>query len=535
MSFAAVAGGAASAFVGGLMGGGGGGGGGGGSSGSQTQVVKQELDPRIAAILFGSGEKVLKKGAVPTGADEDGNPIYKPEDYQTSGGLLERYQALLDRPQNEGLRLYGQAADNYLGTNSAWDMGEARDSAFRLMKNAYDPVSMQAAQSAYTMPMNAAFSQMPQGYQAATSGLAQAGPAAMINAPGQNNLGLGRAFQDVIYGDLGNNPYLAGAIQKGLNQSSAQFQNLQNDAMQQFKEDILPSLRGDAIANGQYGGSRQGIAEGKAADSLARNMSRALSQVGQNMTDAAVAAQSGQYTQDRQNQLNAAMGLSGQQYNVAGLDAGAKNQVNLSNAQMANNNNQFNATAQNNVLSQLFGAALQTNLANAGFQQQANQNNYQGMQATNMANLGNLQQANMQNAAWQLANNQLNSQNKLNGLNAVTSLINNAYGVANNQNDYALNQATRINGLLSPYMGVNGTTTTNGTSTKSGQDGAQGSGLGSSLLGGLVKGIGSIFDGGGMGGGIGSAANNTGNPVWTYLPRDGGYSGYPIGQTGGGT
>ncbi|MFZ6681023.1 hypothetical protein [Undibacterium sp. Tian12W] len=503
MSFAAVAGGAASAFVGGLMKSGGGGDGG-SSSGSQTQIVKQELDPRIAAILFGSGEKVLKKGAVPTGADEYGNPIYKPEDYQTSGGLLERYQALLDKPQNEGLRLYGQAADNYLGTNSAWDMGEARDSAFRLMKNAYDPVSMQAAQSAYTMPMNAAFSQMPQGYQAATSGLAQAGPAAMINAPGQNNLGLGRAFQDVIYGDLGNNTYLAGAIQKGLNQSSAQFQNLQSDAMQQFKEDILPSLRGDAIANGQYGGSRQGIAEGKAADSLARNMSRALSQVGQNMTDAAVAAQSGQYTQDRQNQLNAAMGLSGQQYNVAGLDAGAKNQVNLSNAQMANNNNQFNATAQNNVLSQLFGAALQTNLANAGFQQQANQNNYQGMQSTNMANLGNRQQANMQNAAWQLNNNQLNSQNKLNGINAVTSLINNAYGIANNQNDYALNQATRINGLLSPYMGVNGTTTTNGTSTKS----SQGSDMGSSLLGGLVKGVGNIFNGRGGG----NAGNGRGSP-----------------------
>ncbi|MBI1773424.1 MAG: hypothetical protein HYR68_13965 [Burkholderiales bacterium] len=487
------------------------------------QSGQAQLDPRIANILFGTG-RVLKPGATPTEINESGVPVYDEGDYTNDSGLLGRYQGLFDKKQNQGLANYGQAADNYLGTNSAWDMGEARDSAFRLMKNAYDPVSMQAAQGAYTMPMNAAFSQMPQAYQAATSALAQAGPAALINTPGQNNLGLGRAFQDVIYGDLGNNPYLAGAIQKGLNQSSAQFQNLQNDTMQQFKEDILPSLRGDAITNGQYGGSRQGIAEGKAADSLARNMSRALSQVGQNMTDAAVAAQSGQYSQDRQNQLNAAMGLSGQQYNVAGQDAGAKNQVNLSNAQMANNNNQFNATAQNNVLSQLFGGALQTNLANAGFLQQANQNNYQGMQATNMANLGNRQQANMQNAAWQLANNQLNSQNKLNGLNAVTSLINNAYGVANNQNDYALNQARRLNGLLSPYMGISGPSSSNGASAKYGQ----GDGMGSNLLGGFVKGIGNVFSGQGAG----KAGNNSSNPVWSNSSGDAGSSDYPIWESG---
>ncbi|MFZ6653783.1 hypothetical protein [Undibacterium sp. TJN19] len=494
--------------------GGGGGGGGGGSSGEQAK----QLDPRIAAMLFGSGVKTLKDGAVSTGTDENGQPIYKESDYDPGTGLLARYQSLLDKPQSAGLQKYGQSMDDYLGTNSAWDMNEARDSAFRLMKNAYDPVSMQAVQGGFTPAMQAAYSQMPQSYQAATSALAQAGPAATINAPGQNNLGLGKAFQDVIYGDMGNNPYLAGAIQKGLNQSAAQFQNLQSDAMQQFKEDILPSLRGDAIANGQYGGSRQGIAEGKAADSLARNMTRALSQVGQNMTDSAVAAQSAQFSQDRQNQLNAALGLSGQQYNVAGQDAGARNQVNLSNAQMANNNNQFNASAQNNVMSQLFNGALQNNQANAGFLQQANQNNYQGMQAMNLANLNYMNQANLQNGAWQLANNQLNSQNKLSGLSAVMGLTDNAFKMATNQNDYALNQATKINGLLTPYMGMSNSGMIP-VQRSSGQGGSGSNGLNSILSSGtqLYKTLSN-----------GNLFGSRGNPYNDYNQYSGGNDGWTL-------
>lgn len=492
----------AAPIVGGLLGGQGS-----SQSGTQTQSQTQQIDPRIASIIFGSGQKTLKPGAVPTGVDEYGQPTYSASDYTTdNSGLLSRYQALLDKPQSTGLNYYGTAADHYLGTNGGQDLNTARNSALQMLNgNMYNPVSMKSAQGTYTMPMNAASVSSPLGYQASTAGFSQAGPASGISAPAQNGLGVTNALNDVIYGDLGNNPYLAGAIQKGLNQSTSAFQNLQSDATKNFKESVLPALRGDAIVNGQYGGSRQGIAEGKAADSFAMQMNRALSQVGQNMTDSAVSAQANQFGQDRQNQLSAAMGLSGQQYNVAGQDAAAKNQVNLANSQMANNQMQFNAGQNNSVLGQLYQGNLQTNLANAGYTQQANQNNYAGNQQMSLANLKNNQQANQQNGAWQVANNALDSQTRQSGLSALNGLSNNAYTLANNQNDYSLNQAGKINGLLTPYVGINGTST---SSTPIYQNQV------ANALGGALMGS-KLFDAFGNAiGGTRSSATNTPNTNW---------------------
>ncbi|MES2040483.1 MAG: hypothetical protein V4495_21905 [Pseudomonadota bacterium] len=424
------------------------------SPSQQTSSSQQQLDPRIANMLFGAGRQ-LKPDAQPTGTDENGDPVYADTDYTNNPGLLSRYQGLLDKPQNPGLQNFGNFTDAYLNNNAGYDIGQQRNTSWDLMRSNFQAPFMQAAQGSNTAPLSVMQSQMPSAYAPVNAGVAQADKATAINAPGQNNLSLNPAFSDLIFGSPGNNPFLAGAIQKGLNQSAAQFQNLQADAMKQFNEEALPALRGDAIVNGQYGGSRQGIAEGKAADSLARNMSRALSQVGQNMTDAAVSAQASQYGQDRQNQLNAAMGLSGQQYGVASTNAGAQNQVNLANAQMANQGNQFNASSANTALNNLFNAGLQNNQFNASAMNNANAMMYQGNQAMNLANLGNRQQANQQNGAWQIANNQLNSQNQTAGVGLTSNLLNSVYGMANNQNDYLINQAGKVNGLLGPYLSSN--------------------------------------------------------------------------------
>jgi len=456
--------------VGGLFGGSGGG------SSQQTQTTQQQLDPRIASILFGSGSKTLKEGAKPTGTDANGNPIYAESDYnQPTQGLLARYQGLLDKPQSAGLQQAGQGADSFLGGTAYNDLVQQRLAAMDMINSPYSAPQMSsaygsAAQGGFTNPMQAAQAFAPQGYTAQNAGISLAGPAAQINAPSQNNLNLDPALGNIINGDLGNNPYLAGAIQKGLNQSSANFQNLKDDMLTSFKQDLLPSIRGDAIVNGQYGGSRQGLAEGKAADSLTRNMTRALSQVGQNQTDAAVAAQAQQFAQDRQNQLSAAMGLSGQQFGVAGANAGAQNQVNLSNAQLTNQGAQFNANAGNQAQQQAYAGLLSSILQNAQNQQAANATNYQGQQQMNLQNLGNRQQTGMQNQAnqqqanqyntgLQFNTNQLNSQNRATGVGLLGGIQNNAYNWANNANDYQLNQAGKVNGLLAPYMSANSSQT----------------------------------------------------------------------------
>ncbi|MBC3910844.1 hypothetical protein [Undibacterium umbellatum] len=473
-----------------------------GSSPSQsaptTQTVKNEIDPRMAAILYGSG-KTLKDGAKPTGTDANGRPVYAESDYNpASQGLLSRFQGLLDKPQNQGLQSFGNYNNAYLNNDLPFDMGQLRHVSWALSDSGGKAHQMQAAQGGYTSPFDVAQSAFPFSNQGPHTANANTANVSLINAPGQNGLDLNHAYSDVIYGQLGNNPFLAGSIQKGLNQSNANFQNLKDDMLTSFKQDLLPSIRGDAIVNGQYGGSRQGLAEGKAADSLARNMTRALSQVAQNQTDAAVAAQAQAYGQDRQNQLSALAGLSGQQFNVAGQNAGFQNQTNLSNAQMLNQNNQFNAGVGNNYLSQL----LQNNQFNAAALNAANAMQYGGNQQMNMANLNNKQGANQYNAGALFNMDQLNSQNKATGAGLLSNLANQQYGYANNQNDYALNQAGKINNLISPYANLGSTQTSTGTTPVYQNTGAN-------ILGGAMAGA-QLFK---QFGGIFSGTNSGGNQV----------------------
>lgn len=57
------------------------------------------------------------------------------------------------------------------------------------------------------------------------------------------------------------NPYLGGYIEAAT-----------EPVIRQFNEDVLPEIRSGAIQAGQYGGSRQGIAEGIAMDRLQQNL-----------------------------------------------------------------------------------------------------------------------------------------------------------------------------------------------------------------------------------------------------------------------
>jgi hypothetical protein len=389
---------------------------------SQTTTQQQKMDPRFEQMLFGGGGQT---------------------------GLLPQFQGLMNQPRSDAANSFANANSNYLIGNGAGDMGMARDAAIKAMQGNQAP-TMQAAQ--------AGAAQSAGGFAA----LPAYAVGAMVNAPAQNDMNLSSSYDSLINGAPGANPYLTGAVQKGINQSSNAFGSMVTDA-KAATQDVLGNIRGNSVLAGQFGGSRQGIAEGKAIDSMNTNLSRAASQFGQNNTDAAVAAQAGAYDADRNRQLSATQGLGAQQYNVAQQNAATQTQAEFmnvgnsfdaskTNAAMYQNNNQFNA-----------GLGQQTGQFNAGLQQQAGLANQQSQLSTNAQNNGQL----------------------LGGAGMLAGLSGQASSQVNANDNWKLQQAQGVNSLLAPYLGANSSS----SSTQPLYNNATGSALGGAMMGGQLAGM----------------------------------------------
>ncbi len=332
-----------------------------------------KLDPRADAMIWGS----------------NGQP-----------GLLSQYQGMLNQPRSDAATGFANANAQYLNSNGAADLAATRGAAYQAMQGNTAP-SMQAAQSA-----------------GATASLPAYAVGTQVQAPSQNNIDLSGSYNSLINGAPGANPYLTGAIQKGINQSNNAFGNMVTDA-KSATNDVLGSIRGNSVLAGQFGGSRQGIAEGKAIDSMNTNLARAASQFGQNNTDAAVAAQAGAYDADRNRQLAATQGLGAQQYGVAQQNAAMSHQAQMQNVQNS----------------------LDVSKTNASMAQQNQQFN---------AGLG--QQAGLANQQSQLATNAQNNSSNLAGAGLLSGLLGQASGQVNANDSWKLNQAQGVNSLLQPYL-----------------------------------------------------------------------------------
>lgn len=80
---------------------------------------------------------------------------------------------------------------------------------------------------------------------------------------------IGGAYDTLLNApNVNNNPYLQQAVQGAI-----------RPMVDQFSESVLPGIRSGAMQTGQYGGSRQGIAEGIAAGKLSRNIGDVSSQM----------------------------------------------------------------------------------------------------------------------------------------------------------------------------------------------------------------------------------------------------------------
>ena len=389
MTWGAI-GGVAVATVGGALLGGGGGGGGGGS---QTQTTQQQLDPRIGAMLFGDGTDANK-------------------------GLLSQYQGYLNQPQGAGTSAYQQHAQDYLKNTAPGVVNQLQNSAAGLLTSNISAPQSQGASPQSQGPGSPALSLG--GYSSGTN----------VNAPAQNNLDLSGAYDKVINGNAGANPYLTQALQSGVDQTQTAYDRNQINLTNNLQRNVLPGIRSNAVLAGQYGGTRQGIAEGNALSDYTNQLSSSNLALAQANSANTTGAQAQAFNQGQDRSLTALQGLSGQQYGVASQNASMGQQNNLFNAGQQQQNNQFNAN-----------------------QRQQGQNL---LQQNNQFNATQQQQNNQFNANQQANTNALNSNNQLSGLAAQSGLLSSLYGIGQNQDNAGINRANQVNGLLAPYLSANG-------------------------------------------------------------------------------
>lgn len=316
-------------------------------------------DPRIDAMLWGDGKD--------------------------NRGLLSQYQSMLNTPQSYAGNAWGTANADFLNNYGVSGLSSIRDAATKAMGGNPAPTATAASAS---LPAYAVGN--------------------MVQAPGQNNLDLTGAYDRFINGKPGANPFLDQQISGAIAQNRLGFQQLQDDSTKNLQQNILPGIRSNSVLAGQYGGSRQGIAEGNAIGTQQTELARAAAQFGQNATNAAVGAKANAYETDSNRALAATQGLGAQQYGVAQQNAATRNQ-----AEFTNVGNLFDASK-----------------INAGFQQQTNQGNQQS----------------------QLATNGQNNSSLLGGAGLLSGLFGQVGNNLNAHDNYSLDRARQVNSLLAPYL-----------------------------------------------------------------------------------
>lgn len=246
---------------------------------------------------------------------------------------------------------------------------------------------------------------------------------------GQGALDPTGALGQMLSGDV-SNPYLE-------NQAFAMMGNMARN----LNENVMPGIRSEALASGQYGGSRQGIAEGLAMSRMNQDLAPALTNMFGNAYE-----------------------------NAQGRMAGAAGQLN----DQAYNNAQANA-------GRMFGA------------DQFNAQNQLNTQQFN-ANLG------LQNNQQQLARNTQNLQNRMQGLGAMQAgqqmqdnTFNSYMGALGMPQAYNQNNLTNYANLVSQTAGMGG------TQSQTNYKNPIASALGGGLAGGAVMGPMGAAIGGGLG------------------------------------
>ena len=399
-----------------------------GGGGSTT--MKQNADPWAGAIPY-----LLGKDNPQTPEDESGSGIFPKarELFDKSGSYSPQMQAIND--------LYS----NYIqGRAMSPEMDYATRGSGQIMQGAFDanfgPVSnIRTPQAAIAQGIGAPQTDMQQ---------ARAAQGALDPSQSMARMLSGRP----------DNPYL-----------DQQAAAITNNMTRNLQENVMPGIRSGALASGQYGGSRQGIAEGLAASRMNQDLAPALTQL------------YGGAFENAQQRMAAA--------------AGSLNEQAFSNAQ-ANATRQFGANVQNAANS------LDAQKFNRGMDFNTQQFN---------ANLG------LQNNQQMMARNTQNLNNRLQGMNLLGTTQNmqdNNYaammGALQSPNDYQWNQLSNFNSLINPTVGQ----TTSQNASKNRLAG----GLGGALAGGMLGASAAGMMGGAAGAGGAAAGAATGASYGSSVP-----------------
>jgi hypothetical protein len=346
---------------------------------SATATSQQKLDPRIDGMLFGQNG---------------------------SQGLLSQYQGMLNTPQSQALQGYGTAAGNYLTNNGAADMDAIRSAAGGLLSPNGTPTTSPSAWAV--------------GNQ--------------VQAPSQNNIDLTSSYNNLLSG--GNTAALDKSLQSAVDLTSQAFQKNQTDLTNNLQRNILPGIRSNSVLAGQYGGSRQGVAEGLALSDYTNQLTNANTTLGMANSANTTAQQAQAYQQGQDRALAATQGLGAQQYGVASQNANTKNQAEF-------------------------------------------------------MNVGNVQQSNLANQGAQLQTNAQNNSAALGGAGLLAGQSSAAYGAATADQNYGINRATQVNGLLAPYLNANGSSSTTQPLYQNTGNNVLGGALAGGQLAGMFGGMGS--------------------------------------------
>lgn len=373
----------------------------------------------------------------------------------------------------------GDAARTSAGQSQAFLSDAAKTSAENAGFRGMDAAQMQAASFNPALMGSAAQMQSarlndPTRANVGLLGSPTAFNASRISAPSQNKTQLDAAFNEMIYGNSAENEYLNKAISSSAKEAGSGFNEMQDSATRNLMENIMPTIRGGAIASGQYGGSRQGILESRAVSDFSKQMSDAAKGLAQNQNTASLQARANAIESGRGRALSALSNLNQNQYGTAFQDAsilnnagqfnvGNQNQFALQDAANRNAFEQFNVGNQNQFAQQNAGYQQQVNAANqaaqnaqmqfnTGIQNQSGQFNAANQQQANAANQAASQSANQYNSGAYNQNQQFNAANQ-NAANQYNAGAQNAVNLANAAaqtgasqfNTAAANQANNAN------------------------------------------------------------------------------------------
>ena len=344
--------------------------------------------------------------------------------------LNDQYMGALGDRDRQSRMAYGDVANDLMSgrynptaTTNAYTADQTRANAYtadQTRANAY--TADQARANAYTADQTRA-----NAYKAdLTRSDAFTGDMTRGRA-GQGALDPTNALRSLLSGKI-DNPYLSGIHQSYINDSLRGY----GDAVQDFTQQVMPSIDNNAFAAGQYGGSRQGVAQGLAGQQMLRN----ARDLGIAAMDSGNRLYGNAYESAQGRMAGTAGDLNNQAYGMEQYNAGNLQSSSLANAAAANQMAQYNASNQQAV--DLANAAAANEMAryNATNQQAIDLANAAAANQIAQYNATNRQAVDLANAAAANQLSQYNATNRqdIDRINAAAANQLSQYNATNRQN-----------------------------------------------------------------------------------------------------